>query len=202
MTAMLASAYMQIRPAERAFVDGYVSDLEREAERLGQRISLALHRAIPEADKRASRGMLDMPLVQAAIVERVNDVAARTELTPQRLIREVMAVGFSNMEDYVRVGEDGSPRFDLSNLSRDQWAAVESFDVETDPRNPFIVRKFKMKLHSKMDAIGKLGEYMAVLARDNAYWRAEQAQSAPHKQLPAGVTVEQAGNAYAAMIDG
>jgi hypothetical protein len=70
-----ASAYRQLRPVEKAFVDGYVSDVERESARRGERISNALYRAIPDDVVAASRGMLDKPLVRAAITERINTLA-------------------------------------------------------------------------------------------------------------------------------
>lgn len=201
--AILSSAYRQLRPPERVFVDGFVADVQRQADRMGERISLALHRAIPADVVDASRGLLDRPMVRAAISERINEIAADTELTPQRLIREVMAIGFSNLEDYFAVGEDGLPMLDLNGLTRDQWAAISQIDIEKDPRNPNMARSIKIRLHPKMDAIAKLGEYMGALAKDNPYWRSDNARPVNGQTaLPASASVESAADMYSAMING
>ena len=75
------SAYRQLRPVEKLFVDSYVASLETEAERRGERISNALYRPVPAAAVEASRGMLERPMVRAAVAERINEIAAASELT-------------------------------------------------------------------------------------------------------------------------
>ena len=210
--ATFASAYRQLRSSEKAFVDGYVADVEREASRAGERISNALYRAIPAHVVEASRGMLEKPLVLAAITERVLDVERDKALSVDRVVREIMSVAFANMEDFAVVTDVqspnegdlplGVPHLDMTGLSREQWAAVESFEVEMDPRNPFIVRKRKIKLHSKLEAIKMLAQYTGMFNDDNPHYRASQARPLDAMALPASVTVDQAGDAYSAYLNG
>ena len=199
-----ASAYRQLRPAEKAFVDAYVERVERDAARAGERISLALHRAIPASVVEASRGLLDRPMVRAAIAERINDIAAQNELTPHRVIREWMAIAFSSVGDYMEVGEDGQPWFDLTKCTPEQLAAIKSIKIEENgdglsrPKR----RKFEFVLHDKIAGLEALAKYMGLMQPDNSHWRSESARPVGPGTLPADSTAEQAGDRYAAMING
>lgn len=199
-----ASAYRQLRPAEKAFVDAYVADVERKAQRAGERISLALHRAIPDDVVVASRGMLDKPMVRAAIAERINDIAAQSELTPHRVIKEWMGIAFSSVGDYMEVGEDGQPWFDLTKCTPEQLAAIKSIKIEEngDGLSRPKKRKFEFVLHDKIAGLEALAKYMGLMQPDNPHWRQENARPVGPGALPADVSSEQAGERYAAMING
>ena len=195
-----ASAYRQLRPAEKAFVDAYVADAERVAARNNERISLTLYRAIPAQVIEASRGMLDKPLVVAAISERITDLAAQSELTVHRMVKEMMGIAFSSVGDYMLVGEDGMPWFDLTKATPEQLAAIQSIEIEETPRTGS--RKFKFKLHDKLGGMKMLAEYMGLLERDNPHWRAEQARPTQQGALPSSTTVDAAADMYSQMING
>ncbi len=202
-----ASAYRQLRPAQKAFVDAYVADVERDAARNNERISLALHRAIPANVVEASRGMLDVPLVRAAIAERINDLAAASELTVHRVIKELMGITFASIGDYMQIGEDGQPYFDLTKATPEQLAAIKSIKVEEtgDGLSRPKKRKFEFVLHDKLGGAKMLGDYMGLLQPDNPFWRQDQARPAgmgDRATLPADTSADAAGDAYAAMING
>ena len=199
---VFTSAYRQLRAPEKAFVDGYVADVANEAQRRGERLSLALYRAIPADTVEASRGMLEKPLVLAAITERITQITADSELSVPRVVREVCAIAFSNMENYVTIGEDGKPSFNLENVTTEQWAAVQSLDIEMDPRNPFLIRSFKLRLHPKMTGIDMLAKYTGMMEPDNPHWRADNARPVGDAALPASTSVDAAADRYAAMING
>jgi hypothetical protein len=61
-------------------------------------------------------------------------------------------------------------------------------------------RKIKITLHDKLGGMKMLGEYMGILEPDNPHWRQDIATTAP--TLPPGASAQEAGDAYAAMIDG
>lgn len=201
-----ASAYRQLRPAEKAYVDAYVERVERDAQRANERISLALHRAIPDSVIEASRGMLDRPMVRAAIAERINDIAAAQELTPHRVIKEWMAIAFSSIGDYMEVGEDGTPWFDLTKCTPEQLSAIKSIEVEEAGGDGGLSRpkrrKFKFQLHDKIAGLEALAKYMGLMQPDNPHWRQESARPIGPSAIPADATAEQAGDRYAAMING
>lgn len=201
-----ASAYRQLQPAEKVFVDAYVADTEREANRRNERISLALHRAIPADVVNASRGMLERPMVRAAISERINDIAASNELTGHRVIKEIMAMAFSSVGDYMEVGDDGQPWFDLARCTPEQLSAIKSIKIEETGGGGIerpTKRKFEFVLHDKIAAIKMLADHIGLLQADNSHWAAQNARPVDGAAtLPADTTADGAGDRYAAMING
>src|SRR5690606_3739000 len=107
----------QLMASERDFVDGFISYLEREAEKRFERLTVTLARAsdnirMDELDAR-TRALFDKPLVGAAIRERVELLASQRDLTPERVIKEHAALALSNMNDFIERFEDGSASINL-----------------------------------------------------------------------------------------
>lgn len=199
-TISFATAYRQLRPSEKAFVDAYVQDVERAAQRANERISLVLYRGIDPAVVAASGGMLERPMVLAAISERINQIAADNELTGHRVIKEVMAMAFSNLGDYGDAAEDGTWSWDLAKCTPEQLSAIKTIKVEYDPRNPNMVRKQEITLHDKMGAIDKLMQYMGLNQADNPHWRDDNARPAT-AAITDNMPVNAAGDLYGSMIN-
>jgi len=199
-----ASAYRQLRPGEKVFVDGYVADLEREANRKGERISAALYRTIPAALVAASHGMLDKPMVCAAITERINEIAAATELTAQRVIKELMAMAFASHGDYMTMGEDGMPYYDLARCTPEQLSAIKTIKYKSngDGLSRATKSEFELVLHDKPGALRMLMDFMGLSDPNNPHWRAEQARPINVTALPATTTDNGAADIYSAMING
>jgi hypothetical protein len=197
-----ASAYRQLRPVEKAYVDGYVATVERDYVSRGERISNALYRAIPGDVVEASRGMLDKPMVLAAITERINSLAADSELSPHRVIKELMSLAFSSIEHYQAIGEDGMPYYDLSKATPEQLAAIQAVEFEETMTRSGPQRKLKIKLHDKLGGLDRLLRYMGLQEPDNPHWRSETARPVGAGALPAAMTVDGAADAYARMING
>lgn len=197
MSNLFRPAYDQLTVPERAFVDAYVANMQEEAKLAGESLSAIMGRVVPEQHVLASRGFLTRSLVLAAIAAQVAKIVAQTELSPRRLINEYMAVAFSNMKHYFD-SDYVAPQLNLYHLTNEQWAAVS--DLQIDYHANGMVKQVKIKLHPKMDALARLGEYMAVLYRDNQYWKAEQATGV--KRLKGDITPDQAADAYARMIAG
>jgi phage terminase small subunit len=91
--------------------------------------------------------------VRARVEELLAAGAEKAGVTVQRIVEELAKVGFANMQDYMRVGPDGDPVLDFSQLSRDQAAALAEVTVEDfkdgrgeDARE---VRRVKFKLADK-----------------------------------------------------
>lgn len=202
MTVIFASAYRQLSPAERSFVDSAVQELERAAHRAGERVSMVLNKPLPVQVVERSRGMLERPMVTAAITERINELSAAQDLTIQRMVKEMMAVAFSSMGDYMTITAEG-PSFDLTRCTPEQLSAIKSIEVEESGHGLGRAhkRKLKVTLHDKLGGMKMLGQYMGMLEPDNPHWRADAAKVAT-PALPAGATAQEAGDAYAAMIDG
>ena len=203
-TVIFASAYRQLGSAERSFVDAAVRQIEDAADRAGERISLALNRPIPVKIVNQSRGLLENALVCAAITERITQIAADRELTSQRLIKELLGIATSNINDFMSFDDEDMPYFDLSKATPEQLATIKSVDVESNADGLSRAGKTKIKIvfHDKLPAIKMLGDHVGMWASDNPYYRAEQAKSSDKSALPADATPEQAADLYAGYLTG
>ena len=104
--------------------------------------------------------------VTARMTELRAAIEKRTEITVDRVLNELALLGFANMLDYVRIGSDGDPFIDLSELTREQAAAISEATVEDftdgrgeDSRN---VRKVKIKLSDKKSALETIGKHLGM----------------------------------------
>lgn len=190
---LFTSAYRQLTPVEKQYVDSYVQTLERQADKEHQRLSNYLHLPISDEVYNASNGLLDRPMVIAAITERVNEITAANELSPNRLIREYIALAFSNMGDYIEISTDGTPNLALHKCTPEMLAAIKKVNYEV---NSLGAVKFNIELHDKLKPMDSLGNYMGLIKADNDHWRAANATPV----IDNAATVAQAADAYAAMI--
>ncbi|CAA2108957.1 hypothetical protein MBUL_04450 (plasmid) [Methylobacterium bullatum] len=107
---------------------------------------------------------LGKPEIQAAIAEAQARTRARLEITREQIAAEYAKLGFSNMADYMRVGEDGDPVLNFADLTRDQAAALAEVTVEDfkdgrgeDARD---VRRVRFKLSDKRASLDSLSRLL------------------------------------------
>jgi phage terminase small subunit len=110
--------------------------------------------------------------LQAKIVERV---VTKTAITKEMVVAELAKIGFSNMGDYVTIGQDGLPFVDMTKVNRDQMAAVQEVHVETitsseinedGEREAVPVRKVRFKLGDKRASLVDIGKHLGMFATD------------------------------------
>lgn len=97
-------------------------------------------------------------------------VVERAAVTAEQVIAELAKIGFANMLDYARVTDDGEPYVNLSEVTRDQAAAIAGFTVEDfkdgrgeDARD---VRKVTFKLHDKRAALVDIGTHLGMFKKE------------------------------------
>jgi phage terminase small subunit len=104
--------------------------------------------------------------VQAVIKEKLDARAKRYDVSADKIMSELARLGFSNVQDYMRITDGGDPAIDLSAVDRDQFAAVSELNVED-----FIVgrgdgardvRRVRIKMHDKLSALKTLGNAFAL----------------------------------------
>jgi len=109
---------------------------------------------------------LTKPDIQVAIVERRLAQSKRTEITADKVLAELALLGFANMEDYIRVGTNGDPYIDLSELTREQAAAISEVAVddyvEGRGKNAREVRRVRIKFHDKKGALVDIGRHLGM----------------------------------------
>lgn len=189
-----ATAYRQLSAPEKAFVDGYVREIEREAAQRNERITHFLFKPLPV------EGLLDRPLVRAAVAERINEIGRDSELTVHRVVKSLMNVAFASMENYIIIGDDGVPSINLQGCTPEQLEAIAGFEIEENQTRSGFSRKFKFKLHDKLSALGKLSQYMGITENDNPHWRADNARPV-NPALSADTSTDAAADMYASMIN-
>lgn len=107
----------------------------------------------PKSSPRQGQENLQKPLIAAAIADGHKKIEEKFSVTVDEIARELHALGFANMQDYMKVGADGDPVLDYSKLTRTQAAALQEVTVEDykDGRGKKArdVRKVRFKLADK-----------------------------------------------------
>lgn len=203
--AEMRTAYDQLAPTERAFVDEYVASDDPRG---------AAIRAWPKKAGEVKPNVLDTraldfmkrPLIQAAIAERMAAAMDRLEISADRILREVAKIAFSNIGDYVRITAEGEPYVDLSDVNSDQLAAVAEVTVEDfkDGRGDEArdVKRVKFKLHDKLNGLDKLMRYRGLYAPEKLEVTGKG--GAPIKTVNVNVemTAAEAAEVYARELEG
>lgn len=199
------SSYDLLQPSERVFVDEFVRAVESDAERRFERMTASLERVARTLDIGAlderTRDHFAKPMIRAAIFERVKQMADARDITPERIIKEHAALALSNMQDYLKTGQDGLPTVDLVEVNRVQWAAVQQIEVEDTFGPKGQTRKIKFKLHDKKTSLDALAKFMGLQEGDNAEYAAYKTLPRDLVQLPASASQEALAEDYARFID-
>ena len=110
--------------------------------------------------------------IQEALAEVQADDAARCQVEADRIIGELATLAFVNMDDYMRIGQDGEPFVDLSATTRAQKAGLLAFKHKEykegrgeDARD---VCEVEIRLiPAKFPALIKLGEHVGLFRKDS-----------------------------------
>jgi len=113
--------------------------------------------------KNASR-MTTKDDIRTRVAEILSRASERAEITIADVIKELGLIGFSNMMDYIAPRPDGAATIDLSQLTRDQAAAIGEVTVEeykeSKQEDAREVKKMKVKLLDKRAALVDIGKHL------------------------------------------
>lgn len=150
---------MALRGKQQRFVDEYLVD--RNATQAAIRAGYSAKTAYSIGEEN-----LRKPEVKKAIEIGEAEIAERTKITQDKVMKELEKIGFSNMLDYITITEGGDPVTDFSALTRDQAAAISEIVVEEytegrgeDARN---VKRTKFKLSDKRSALVDMGKHLGM----------------------------------------
>ena len=158
---MIVAVTPNLTRRQLAFCREYVVDMNGKAAATRAGFSAAT------AAQTAS-ALLTKPEVRAAVSRLQRQAFDRIEVSAENTLKEIAALAFANLQDFVRIGDDGQPEFDLSSLDRDQWAAVQEYvEDETlglgDGEKKLTVTRRKVKLASKVQALELLAKHFKLL---------------------------------------
>ena len=122
-----------------------------------------------EAAKRAgfssSQGLLKRPQIRKEIEARMGKIMSKKEVTAERVVEELAKIAFANIDDFVDDEYRIQPK-----PKRKAMAAVQEVTTETivdrrkdiDPEDREDVKRVKMKMYSKLDALNSLGRHFGI----------------------------------------
>lgn len=102
--------------------------------------------------------------ISAFIQERRLELRSIIHVTQEMIVTELALLGFSNMLNYMGVGEDGLPFPDFSGLTKDQAAALSSVTTEVyyeqQGETTVPVKRIRFKLADKKSALVELNKIL------------------------------------------
>lgn len=112
----------------------------------------------------------DLPEIKAKIEDEKAKFRQKIGLEAEDVINELTTIGFSNIDDFLQVDDEGNVYLrGFKGIDRAKLAAIESVKVNTT-RNKDDSREYtttQFKLHSKLNALEQLCKHLGLYERDN-----------------------------------
>lgn len=151
---------MALTDKEKLFCINYLID--KNAAQAAIRSGYSKHSA-----KEIGYELLTKLHVRTHIKAEIQKQQKRTEVTADKVIKELGKLAYSNLEDYMTIGEDGNAYVDLSMLTSDQAAALSEITVEeySDGKGKGVkdVKRVKIKLNDKHGPLNTLSKHFKLL---------------------------------------
>ena len=106
---------------EHQFIEEYMVDLN--AVQAGKRAGYKGH---------SSGRLMKDPVIRSEIARHIKLRTKANEITVDRVLQELKALAFTNMIDFVKVSKNGTPSFDLTEMTPEQAAAIKEFTINGD----------------------------------------------------------------------
>jgi phage terminase small subunit len=154
----------QLSPLEAAFVREYQRD--KNATRA---VIAAGYQTTVENAAAIGWRLLRKRHVATAIRKRDLHLRGQVEITLQDLVLILAPLCTGNLADMTKIGENGEPYFDLQELDREQFAAIQELTVEDflegRGENAREVRRVKVRLADRIAATRTLAEILGILRK-------------------------------------
>jgi phage terminase small subunit len=158
---------------ESRFVDEYLIDLDTERAALAAGYSPSMAKS--KAYQWVSNGKVKNHVFME-VQRRKTKLTTALGITSQLVVKEIAKVGFASMRQFLRVDAKGQPQINLTDIPDDDLDALSETSTETilektgmdaDGKPVFSqVRKTKIKLHDKLNALEKLARYTGVFEKE------------------------------------
>lgn len=99
--------------------------------------------------------------IKAHLSKKLASIEKRFDLSIEECLGQLGRIAKSNMMDYITIYPSGEAKIDLSNMTYEQAAAIQSITTEefTDD-NGQITRKTKIRLYAKDTALVNYGKHL------------------------------------------
>lgn len=179
-----------LTPQQARFVEEYLIDLNATA--AAKRASYSAHTARQIASR-----LLATPHVQDAIQAAMQKRSRRTEVTQDRVIKELARLAFSRMTDFATWTSD-EVIFNASNEVDHEDAACISEIVDTESEKSSSLR---IKLHDKTKALELLGKHLKLFA-DRVEHSGPDGKAIVTRQEASNLTAEELDARIQALLGG
>lgn len=152
---MATMGYEGLSPKQEAFCREYVKDFN------GTQAALRAGYAKSGAPTAASR-LLTNDKVQARLSELTQKAAEKSELTVERVIKEYMAMAFTDISDVTDWDEGTATLIPKDKLGKDKLKGISELSFRTYLSDDGDIKDFKVKMHNKEKALEKLGKYLGM----------------------------------------
>ena len=151
---------MKLTPKQMRFVDEYMVDFNatQAAIRAGYKAKTA---HVIGAEN------LRKPKIAEEIARRQKDLQKRTEVSQDRVVKELARIAFANIADYIHVETQTRTKDDGTEVTYQTVMFNETQELSADQRAALAVVKqsvngFELKLHDKIKALELLGRHIGM----------------------------------------
>ena len=151
---------MKLTAKQIRFVDEWLIDFN------GKQAAIRAGYSAKTAEATAAR-LLRNVKVQAEISRRQKDLQRRTEVTQERVVKELARIAFANIADYLHVETQTRTKDDGTEVTYQIVMLSETEDLSVDQRAALAnvkqnVNGVEIKLHDKIKALELLGRHIGM----------------------------------------
>lgn len=151
---------MKLTPKQMRFVDEYLVDFNATQAAIRAGYS-------PKTAAAAAARLLRNVNIQAEIARRQKDLQKRTEVSQDRVVKELARIAFANIADYIHVETQTRTKDDGTEVTYQTVMFNETQELSADQRAALAVVKqsvngFELKLHDKIKALELLGRHIGM----------------------------------------
>jgi phage terminase small subunit len=152
---------------QRQFALAYAADPQHN----GTRAALLAGCPKTSAHVMASRWLRNAD-VQDRVEQSLGRMAQKYELSAEKVIRELCKLAFANIADYVEINQEGVAFLSLSEITRDQAAAIREITLESCAQGPMkdgnVRRTLHLRLSDKVRCLELLGKFLKLFGKGGA----------------------------------
>ena len=151
---------MKLTPKQMRFVDEYLVDFN------ATQAAIRAGYSEKTANTIGAQNLAKLS-IQAEISRRQKDLQRRTEVTQERVVKELARIAFANMADYLHVETQTRTKDDGTEVVYQIVVLSETEDLSTDQRAALAnvkqsVNGVEIKLHDKIKALELLGRHIGM----------------------------------------
>ncbi len=153
---MAKATKSQLNDKQRLFCQEYLIDLNatKAAERAGYSPKTANEQGCQHLAKLN---------IQTYIQELMQKRSEKVEVTAEMVLKELIKIGFSNIQDYIKEGFTIS---DIATIEREKASVIESMKVK-HTYGDYPSTEVNFKLHDKLSALEKISKHIGFFDVDN-----------------------------------